>query len=149
MVIVTEALVAAERAGVLVRERGQRDREHQRRAGQVRPAQPGRGHPDDRAGHGRGRRARREHRFQRPLQVQQEQRGDVGADGHERAVADRDLAALPDQHGQPGDRGDVGGDLGDLEVAERVELDGQHEQHDGAQQRQADVASEGHVTPAG
>src|SRR5262245_25778768 len=55
-------------------------------------------------------------------------RGRVAADGHERAVAERDLARIPGQDVQPEDRDEVDahvGDLGGTEVAEPVGEDGQ------------------------
>jgi hypothetical protein len=129
-----QPLVAAQGALVGVRDGRQRDAEHERRAGQVRPAQPGRRDTHDRAG-GRGEQAGdQQDDDERPAQVHQEQRGGVRADGHERAVAQRDLAAQPGEHGEPGDSGRIRGDLGDLEVAERVQLDGQERHDDGGDQ---------------
>jgi hypothetical protein len=62
--------------------------------------------------------------------MEHKQRGRVGADGHERSVAERDLAAETGQDREPGDGRHLDGDFGDLIVPERVQLDGQdHDDH--------------------
>ena len=80
----------------------------------------------------------------RPVQVDGQQRRGIRPDGHQRSVAERYLAAQPDQVGQPGDRRHVGGDLRELEVPERAELDRQDQQHDREQQRGGGVAGQSH-----
>ena len=139
-----QALVAAEHPRVLVGQRGQRDRQHQRGPGQVRAAQPGRGDTEDRTAHGGDHGGGEEHELERPVQVQHQQRTAITADRHERAVADRDLAAQPEQHGQPGDRGDVRGDLGHLVVPVAAELDGHPGKDQGDDDRDRQVAQQGH-----
>src|SRR5690606_8379763 len=49
----------------------------------------------------------------------------VGAAGHERAVAERELPADAREKSEPGDGAEVGGDRGQLVVAEWVEHEGQ------------------------
>jgi len=72
--------------------------------------------------------------------VEQQQRRDVGADGHERPVAERDLAAQAGQDGEPGDRRHLDRDLGDLVVPERVQLDRQEDDDHGGHQGGAEDA---------
>src|SRR5207247_2593496 len=71
----------------------------------------------------------------RPVEVEHQQRRGVAADGHERPVAQGDLATEPGQHGEPGHRRDLDRHLGDLEVAEGAQPDGQepddHRRDDG------------------
>jgi len=136
-----KALVTAEGPGPGQRDRRERDAEQEGRARQVRAAQPGRGDAYHGAGHGRDRARDHQHEVERPAEVEQQQGGGVGADGHERAVAQRDLAAEPGQHGEPGDGRDIDRDLRDLVVAERVQLDGQEHDDRGH--------DDGHAEPAG
>ena len=103
-------------ARVLVRERRQADRERERRAGQIGAAQARGGGADGDADE-RGDDDRREQRrHERPVLVADQQRHRVGAHGHQRAVAERDLPAQPGQHRQAGERGEVVGAVGELQV---------------------------------
>src|ERR1022692_4272356 len=85
-----------------------------------------------------------QHHRERPAEVHGHECGGVCADGHERPVADGDLAAQPHEHSQSRDRDHITGDLGDLVVAEGIQPHAQDHDDHADDDRDGQVAKQGH-----
>ena len=137
-----QAVLAAEQAREPVGQGRQADGEGERGAGQVRAVQAAGGDPDRDPDQRRDQRRGEHGRKQSPA-VADEQHHRVGADRHERAVAERDLARQPDQDGQSGERREVVRALRELEILVGAEHVGDQDEQDTEPDDQAERARQG------
>ena len=130
---------------------GRREREPERREREIEPREPQRGNGEQQPGDAGDDAGERDRRPVREARLRREDGGRVAADGHERAVPERDLARVAGEDVEAADGDEVDADvgvLGRLEVVdeERQQRDRRDEEDDGGGRRERGAAQPSHHT---
>jgi hypothetical protein len=141
-----QPVLAPERRGKLVGQRGQPDRERERGAGQIRPAQTARRGADRNPDQRRHHRGGNERRDQCPVLVADQQRHRIRTDRHQGPMAERDLPAETHEHGQAREHREVVRAVRELEVVVGAQEFAEQPQHDAARDDQAQRSQQRHPT---